>query len=304
MDQAFKPQKSSSATYHVLSQDQFTAEHRKYIDGFRETFKVMSKGFKQCNMSIIDTSYRTITLTDGNAKRCGFDHAKQAEDVLMYDYRCDAAQDADLWERDYKKMLACAQVLNKENFHLHRSETMGVYYYPNGIGFQIFRNYYQVLLHQESSSILGYMYQAMSLLNSLDEERQNILLAYIHRFNLMGTLRLHVEQPEAQRLPSDLSDEEHALCFFTLLGWGAREICAFLNKHGMRSLYGSSDSEIQARRHTLAQRLGVSSGSCEDLVDYLVAHDVHRMLPVSFFSTMDRPIPLALCTASQRSRMC
>jgi hypothetical protein len=269
-----------------------------------DSIQCVGNTFRESYYLLLDTNFRTMTLTERQAKRSGFNNAKEAEGVSMYDHRCDAAQDANLFERNYKKMLSRVQTLEMQDFRLHFLETMGVYHYPNGIGFQIFKNRNHVLLHQESSSILGYVHQAVPLLNSLDEERQNILLAYIHRFNLMGTLPLHVEQPEAQRLPSDLSDEEHALCFFTLLGWGAREIYAFLNKHGMRSLYGSSDSEIQAHRHTLAQRLGVSSGSCEDLVDYLVAHDVHRMLPVSFFSTMDRPIPLALCTASQRSRMC
>jgi len=141
----------NQTSYALVPQEKFTSEHKAFIEETRNVFRGLDKLSLPGLYLTADINSRYMTCTSQVAKLHGCRDAKDMEDRQYHELPFDGAEDSMLWSMNDRHL-----------FHVsdpgYVRFAIAVYGFNGGIdAIEVEK---KILLHEESSSILGIQYYA------------------------------------------------------------------------------------------------------------------------------------------------
>lgn len=250
-----------NACEYSLSQKSFLKEISQGIEFISKTNNII--------MGIKDVNSRHIIATDKYAKTIGLTNGYDVNGMMDSDLPCKGIA-------DYAETFIAQDIELLNNSNLNTTLTaLNIHDYSDGVKSRIIKK--NLLLHHESKSILGILYQGYDIELS---DILNILPACFIRTKHEPNIVAHNYDNEI-----NLTDYEQEICFLLLQNWDMKNIADFMNQTRPLKTVRTADTIVKKKNY-ICYKLGLNSMLVESLKFYLVKNKLHKKIkmPTSFYS--------------------
>lgn len=255
------------SAYAVVPQNEFTISQKNYIDQIVNGIKLISMT-DSVIIGIKDINSRHIIATDKYARTIGLCNGTDVNGLMDRDLPCMAIA-------EYAQTFVAQDIeLLKNNLNTTLT-ALNIHDYSDGVKSRIIKK--SMLIHHESKSILGILYQGYDIELS---DILNILPACFIRTKYESKVIAQVYDKEI-----NLTDYEQEICFLLLQNWDMKNIADFMNQVRPLKSLRTADTIVKKKNY-ICYKLGLNSILVENLRVYLIENNLHNKIkmPTSFYS--------------------
>jgi hypothetical protein len=239
------------APYSLVPPHEYSEQHTLFINQVTQGIQLLSQT-SHVIMGLKDINSRHIIATDKYARTIGLLKGNDVNGMLDKDLPCQAIS-------DYAETFIAQDQDLLSNSNLETTLTaLNIHNYSDGVKSRIIKK--NMLIHHESKSILGILYQGYDIELS---DVLNILPACFIKTNTDSTVLAHQYQKEI-----NLTDYEQEICFLLLQNWDMKNIADFMNQTRPLKVPRVADTIVK-RKNYICHKLGLNSTLIESLKCYL-----------------------------------
>jgi hypothetical protein len=256
--------------YSIVLPENFSAEHKDYIEKFKNSIEMISAK-TDIILGVKDVNSRHIISTNQYASIVGLKSGNDVANRLDQEMPCDGT-------RQYADCYVQEDVSLMNTLDINKSiSVLNVHNYNDGLKARIFKKH--ILSHEASRSILGTIYSGHDVeLSSF----LNIMPSYIIKFGATGS----VESINSKTLINGvykLNNYEQEICFLLLLNWDFKQIAQFMNQYRPAKMERTADTIIKKKNY-ICGKLRLVTNQVDELRGFLVSIGFHNKMPDFFYN--------------------
>jgi hypothetical protein len=262
-------QPMTRSPYSLVEPEQFTDEHRSFIERFAKTVEAASSG-SALIAGAKDIQSRHLAASDRLARIVGLARGQDVAGRMDSDMPCEGtAAFADCFVREDRRLLQAGNIgAQKSVLNIHR--------YDTGFGALVFDKF--LLKHHPSRSILGVVYHAR------ETELGRFTALFPSYWSQFGE-GCSIERAECETIEgvAQLSEAEYEIAFLVALGYSAEAIACVLPR-----LHPNAHDDVSATLSELTEKMTIAGVTVANMRDCLIEARIHQRMPRSFFDQVVR----------------
>ncbi len=255
-------------SYSLVEPEQFTDEHRSFIERFAKTIRAASsssnvvtsaKDVRSCHLTASDAYARIVGLSSGNEVVGQMDRDMPCEGTAAF---------ADCFVREDRRLLESGDIRAMKS-------VLNIHQYDTGLGALVFDKF--LLKHHPSNSVLG-------IINCAHEADLERFVALFPGYWSQFGLGCSIERTRSETIDSigTLSVAEYEVAFLLALGHDAKAIACFLRR-SRRCTAIDADADVDTALRTIADKMASAGIAASNIRDRLIEARVHQRMPASLF---------------------